>query len=139
MPQVPSSTKDLLPKDLKFEHGGAKSVSCPGRHLTSLCPLGWDNQIHSEYLHTQSLVSLIKSISNFGINNPSNLLKSTPNAVGLAMDLLLSRRANTGDDQPITKLNPWISASTTSTIENVKICTVFLFLCSNLWDLHGMI
>jgi len=26
----------LLPKDLRFEHGGAKLASCPGRHLTSL-------------------------------------------------------------------------------------------------------
>ena len=25
-------------KDLRFEHGGAKHVSCPGRHLTSLRP-----------------------------------------------------------------------------------------------------
>jgi len=32
------STVRLLPKDLRFEHGGAKLVSCPGRHLTSLCP-----------------------------------------------------------------------------------------------------
>ena len=28
----------LLPKDLKFEHGGAKLASCPGRCLTSLRP-----------------------------------------------------------------------------------------------------
>jgi len=28
----------LLPKDLRFEHWGAKLVSCPGRHLTSLAP-----------------------------------------------------------------------------------------------------
>jgi len=28
----------LLPKDLRFEHGGAKLVSCPRRHLTSLRP-----------------------------------------------------------------------------------------------------
>ena len=27
-----------LPKDLKFEHGGAKLDSCPGRHLTSVRP-----------------------------------------------------------------------------------------------------
>jgi len=27
------STVHLLPKDLKFEHGGAKLVSCPGRYL----------------------------------------------------------------------------------------------------------
>jgi len=26
----------LLPKDRKLEHGGAKVASCPGRHLTSL-------------------------------------------------------------------------------------------------------
>jgi len=25
-------------KDLRLEHGGAKLASCPGRHLTSLCP-----------------------------------------------------------------------------------------------------
>jgi len=28
----------LLPRDLRFEHGDAKLVSCPGRHLTSLRP-----------------------------------------------------------------------------------------------------
>jgi len=28
----------LLPKDLMFEHGGAKLASCPGRHPTSLRP-----------------------------------------------------------------------------------------------------
>jgi len=28
----------LLQKDLRFEHGGAKLASCPGRHLTSLHP-----------------------------------------------------------------------------------------------------
>jgi len=31
-------TVHLLPKDLRFEHGGAKLVSCPKRHLTSLRP-----------------------------------------------------------------------------------------------------
>jgi len=31
---------NLLPIDLRFEHGGAKLASCPGRHLNSLRP--WD-------------------------------------------------------------------------------------------------
>jgi len=30
------NTVHLLPKDLSFEHGGAKLASCPGRHLISL-------------------------------------------------------------------------------------------------------
>jgi len=38
--------------------------------------------------------------------NPSNKLKGTHNAVDLAMDLLLSRPANTGKNQPITNLKP---------------------------------
>jgi len=29
---------NFLPKDLRFEHGGAKFAYCPGRHLTSLRP-----------------------------------------------------------------------------------------------------
>ena len=29
---------NMLPKGLKFKHGGAKLASCPGRHLTSLSP-----------------------------------------------------------------------------------------------------
>jgi len=37
--------------------------------------------------------------------NPSNKLKATPNAVDLPMDLLLSRRANTGENQHIANLN----------------------------------
>jgi len=38
MSQAHSSTAHLLSKDLRFEHAGAKLVSCPGRHLTSLRP-----------------------------------------------------------------------------------------------------
>ena len=34
-------TVHLLPKDLRFEHGGAKLVSCPRCHLTSLRPCTW--------------------------------------------------------------------------------------------------
>ena len=37
MSQILSSIH-LLPKDLRFEHRGAKPLSCPGRHLASLCP-----------------------------------------------------------------------------------------------------
>jgi len=32
------NTVDLLPKDLRFEHGGGEIASCPGRHLSSLRP-----------------------------------------------------------------------------------------------------
>jgi len=32
------NTVHLLPKDLRIEHRGAKFVSCPGRHLTSVRP-----------------------------------------------------------------------------------------------------
>jgi len=32
------NTVNLLPKELRFEHGGVKLASCPGRHLTSLRP-----------------------------------------------------------------------------------------------------
>jgi len=32
------NTVCLLPEDLRFEHGGAKLASCPGRCLTSLRP-----------------------------------------------------------------------------------------------------
>jgi len=35
MSKVLSSRADLLPKDLRFEHGGAKLVSFPGRHFYS--------------------------------------------------------------------------------------------------------
>jgi len=35
------STVDLLPKDIRFERGGAKLASCPGRHLSSLRPWEW--------------------------------------------------------------------------------------------------
>jgi len=32
------NTVHLLPEDVRFENGGAKLASCPGRHLTSLRP-----------------------------------------------------------------------------------------------------
>jgi len=44
-PKIPNNftitffnTVNFLPKDLTFEHGGAKLASCPGRSLTSLHP-----------------------------------------------------------------------------------------------------
>jgi len=37
------NTVHLLPKDFRFEHGGAKLVCYPGRHLTSLRP--WQDAI----------------------------------------------------------------------------------------------
>jgi len=44
-----------------------------------------------------------------------NKLKATPNDVDLAMDLLLSRPINTGENQPITNLKQRISSTTTFT------------------------
>jgi len=36
------NTVHLLPKDLRFEHGGAKLAPCPGRCLTSLRPCAFE-------------------------------------------------------------------------------------------------
>jgi len=41
------NTIHLLPKDIRFEHGGAKLTYCPGRHLTSLRPC---NQVHKQLI-----------------------------------------------------------------------------------------
>ena len=38
------NTVHLFQKDFRFDHGGARLASCPGRHLTSLRP-------SSEVLH----------------------------------------------------------------------------------------
>jgi len=94
---------------------------------------GWHHQIHSKYLQTQALVSLIKSISNlvYATTNPENKLQATPNAVDQTIDLLLSRPANTSEKQPITHLKPRISANPTDTRERVKIFYVFLLFYSN--------
>jgi len=35
------NTVNFLPNDLRFEHGGAKLASCPGRRLTSLRPCSY--------------------------------------------------------------------------------------------------
>jgi len=37
------NTVYLLPKNLRFEHGGGKLVSWPRRHLTSIRPGLWEN------------------------------------------------------------------------------------------------
>jgi len=39
---------NLLPEDVRFEHGGAKLVSSPGHHLTSVRP--WLNHITAQKL-----------------------------------------------------------------------------------------
>jgi len=56
-----------------------------------------------------------------------NKLKGTPNAVDQAMDLLLSRPTNTGENHLIINLKPQISANTTYTSKKTKICTRRLF------------
>jgi len=38
-------TVHLLPKDLRFEHEGAKLASCPGRHLALLRPRFYINKL----------------------------------------------------------------------------------------------
>jgi len=45
----------------------------------------------------------------------SNKLKGTPNAVDQAMDLLLTRPTNTGENHLVTNLKSRISANTTFT------------------------
>jgi len=68
-----------------------------------------------------------KVIFQFTMNAPQTSLKP-PNAVDLAMYLLLSRLPNTGNNQPITSLKPRMSSNTTVTSEKVKICTRRLHL-----------
>jgi len=43
---------------------------------------------------------------------PSNKVKATSNAIDLAMDLLLHKLANTGENQLINNLKPRFSANT---------------------------
>ena len=59
-------------------------------------------QIHSQYVQTQALVSMkvIFQFIVFYYESSPNKLKATPNAVNLAIDLLLSRPENTGVNQP---------------------------------------
>ena len=61
----------LLPKDLRFEHGGAKLASCPGRHLISLHPCIFFMQSHLFILvryidHiTEKLAAITTDLSSF--------------------------------------------------------------------------
>jgi len=54
---------------------------------------------------------------------------STTTAVGLVMQLLLSRPANKGENQPIQNLVPRLSASTIATSKKDKICTTRWLFC----------
>ena len=56
-----------------------------------------------------------------------NKLKGTPNAIVQAMDVLLSRPKNTGENHIITNVKPRISANTTFTIKKTTVCTRRLF------------
>ena len=81
-----------------------------------------------------------KGISIFFLycESSQNKLKATPNAVDLAMYLLMHRAANAGVNQPATNLKPRISAITNVNSENVKICTRRLLFCSNVCDVSGL-
>jgi len=56
-------------------------------------------------------------------NPPQTSLKRLPNAVDLAMNLLLSRSANAGESQPIANLTPRISANTTVSSKKTKFAS----------------
>jgi len=66
-----SNSADLLLKDFKFDHGGAKPGSCPGRHLTLVMPL----LVCILYLHWV----IISSLSNNGMNHSSSSLVNFTN------------------------------------------------------------
>jgi len=56
------NTVHLLPKDLRFEYGGAKLASCPGRHLTSIRPWMYCalvGVVHSVSTYKPKLVFLV--------------------------------------------------------------------------------
>ena len=63
------SPVDLLLKDLRFENGGAKLVSCSGRHLTAKC-LCVEAAVcgHKKFFESRRM---IYSYFDFGINNSS--------------------------------------------------------------------
>jgi len=46
------SSPRLLPKNLRFEHGGAKLAYCSGRHPTLLRPCMWRKIQVQETIHT---------------------------------------------------------------------------------------
>ena len=56
------NTVHLLPKDLRFKHGGAKIFSCPRKHLTSVRPC------HTVDSSQKSHVALAPELIFFGHN-----------------------------------------------------------------------
>jgi len=90
-----------------------------------------DETLNSQEIPANSSSSLHdKVIFQFIVyyHKPSpNKLKVTHNAVDQAMDLLLSRPTNTGENHLITNLKPRMSANTTYTSKKTKICTKRLF------------
>ena len=64
------NTVYLLPKDLRFEHGGAKLASWPGRHLTSLRPGKSFNPSHFKLLHINLFASVKYCSCNLSFEPP---------------------------------------------------------------------
>jgi len=88
----------------------------------------WSSQVPRQYLPTQALVSPIKSFTIYCV-----VLWTLHNAVGLVMDLLLSRPANKGKNQPITNSKPRISPNTTVTSKKLKFASEYGFLLKFMW------
>jgi len=63
------STVHSLPKDLKFEHGGAKLVSCPRRYLTLLRPC--TVVCHAPAIRCEYLTTLEKLASHMAVETPT--------------------------------------------------------------------
>jgi len=62
------NTVHLLPEDLRFENGGAKLASCPGRYLTSLRPCQSGDQFRQE-IHPLTFVLQNDDADNCGLTN----------------------------------------------------------------------
>jgi len=96
-----------------------------------------DETLNSQEIPANSSSSLNdKVIFQFIVyyNEPStNKLKGTLNAVDQAMDLLLSRPTNTGENQLITNIKPQISVNTTFTIKKLKFAPEDCCLLKFVW------
>jgi len=70
------NTVYVLPKDLRFEHGGAKLPSCPRRHLTALRP--WPYTHATAYICSITLSFGQDSDARLFCNNRQVNLKNKP-------------------------------------------------------------
>jgi len=86
------NTVHPLPKDLRFQHRGAKLAPCPGRHLTSLRPYAHAPRVSVLLYSSETWYTYRRRVNRLQVSLRDHLTNSTVLHVTGSHDLIIIMR-----------------------------------------------